>query len=498
MLKIKYLILILPLLYAFSCKKGKNVEPKKEEPTTTDTILTTQKVVEEIVILHTNDMHASINNFARLAFIVDSIENLYSNVYLFSAGDMFSGNPIVDMHEQKGMPMVDLMNEVGYDLATLGNHEFDYGQTLLNQRIEQAQFPVICANLVVETGEMKPLEPFYQFTTPKGNKISVVGLLENFGNDHIPATHPLKVLGLKFENPIPTALKYTYLAAQSNVFLLLSHLGNSYDEYFAGQVSGFHAIIGGHSHTTISSMTSVNSTMITQAGSNLKYLGEIKIKLEDGKIVNKTYKLINLSTKGGGINTQLTAKINQYNDNPVFKEVIGTAVQSFEGKEELGSFFCDGLTHKEGIEIAFQNDGGIRIGSIAQGDITMFTIFALDPFGNTLLSLEMTTDEIRSLIKAGFYDGSIGLRVSGIKYTVVYQNSVVKDIKLQHYDGSFLDETKTYKVGISDYIYNSSKFEHHNEPTSLGITTAEAIIQYLKDVKTIDYKGTKRTFVEGK
>jgi len=489
-------MLVLPLLYAFFFFFEKEVKPKEEEPTV-DTTPTVQKVVEEIVILHTNDMHASINNFARLSFIVDSIENLYPTVYLFSAGDMFSGNPIVDMHEVKGMPMVDLMNDVGYDLATLGNHEFDYGQAILNQRIEQANFPVICANLVVETGELKPLNPFHQFTTPKGNKITVLGLLENFGNDHIPATHPLKVVGLKFENAIPTALKYTYLASQSNVFVLLSHLGYEYDVYFAGQVSSFQSIIGGHSHTTVSSMKVVNSSMITQAGSNLKYLGEIKLKLEDGKIINKTYKLINLNSKGG-TNAQLATKINQYNDNPVFKEVIGTATESFGGKEELGSFFCDGLTHQEGIDMAFQNDGGIRIGSIAQGDITMFTIFALDPFGNTLLSLEMTTNEIRSLIKSGFYNGSIGLRVSGINYTVVYQNGAVTDIKLQHYDGSFLDENKTYKVGISDYIYNSSQFEHQYKPTSLGITTAEAIIQYLRSAKTISYKGVKRTFVENK
>ncbi len=487
-----YFFLLLPLIYAFSCEKNKNISPI-EKPQIEDTV--SQIIKDEIIILHTNDMHGSIANFARLAFVVDSIEKLHENVYLFSAGDMFSGNPIVDMHDDKGMPMVDLMNLVGYDLATLGNHEFDYGQDILNKRIAQAQFPIICANVKTETGSLVSLESYYQFVTKKNTKISVLGLLENFSNNYIPATHPLKVQGLVFDNPFSTALKYNFLTPQSNISIALSHLGYEADQILANQSTQFQFIIGGHSHTKLSNFTVLNSTSIAQAGSNLKYLGEIKVKLENGKITEKSYHLIYLSSNGGK-NETIAEKVAQYNDNPKFQEVIGTAQESFGGKEELGCFFTDGLTHRPEVEIAFQNDGGIRIGSIAQGDISMMQVFQLDPFGNGLLSLEMTTAEIRSLISNSFYNGEPGIRVSGIHYTVVITSGQISNIKLQHYDGSFLDENKTYKVGLSDYIYNSYTFDHQNEPISLGITTAESIIEFLKDVKMVNYKGEKRIFVE--
>lgn len=451
---------------------------------------------DEIIILHTNDMHANLSNFPRLAFIVDSLGDLYSDVYLFSAGDIFSGNPIVDMHTDKGFPIIDLMNKVGYDLSALGNHEFDYGQDFLNTRIQQAEFPFVCANLTSETGGFASLAPYVTLLTSKNDKITVLGIIENFGANNLPATHPLKVEGLSFESPFEAAKRYKHLADESDVFIALSHIGTRADKILAEQMPEFDVIIGGHSHTVVDSLKLINDVLLTMAGSKLRYVGEIKLKLEEGQIVEKSYKLIRLSDEGS-IDPDILQSVEVYNDNPIFKEVIGAAAVSLNGTEELGSFFTDGLAHRSEIDIAFQNDGGIRVGSIPAGDITMFTIFELDPFGNTLLSLEMTTDEIRSLISGSFNSGKVGLRVSGLKYTVVTEAGEIVNIKLKDYDGKDLDETKTYKVGISDYIYTAHTFDHQYEPLSLGLTTAEALINYLRDVKTINYKGVQRTFVEG-
>jgi 5'-nucleotidase/UDP-sugar diphosphatase len=95
-----------------------------------------------VAILHTNDVHGKIDNFGKLTYLKDSLLNHYDTVLLVSAGDIFSGNPYVDYHEQRGYPMIELMNQSGYDLAVLGNHEFDYGQDVLAERIEQAAFSI--------------------------------------------------------------------------------------------------------------------------------------------------------------------------------------------------------------------------------------------------------------------------------------------------------------------------------------------------------------------
>ena len=88
-----------------------------------------------VKILHTNDIHGNFSRFPRLAFVVDSIRNVHENVLLLNAGDIFTGNPLVDMDKEKGFQMIELMNKVGYDLSTLGNHEFDYGQNVLSLMI---------------------------------------------------------------------------------------------------------------------------------------------------------------------------------------------------------------------------------------------------------------------------------------------------------------------------------------------------------------------------
>ena len=94
----------------------------------------------EVVILHTNDTHSKINEFSKIAYLVDDFRSKHENVLLVSAGDLFTGNPIVDHYEIPGYPIIDLMNKLNYDLSCIGNHEFDYGQKILTQLIDSADF----------------------------------------------------------------------------------------------------------------------------------------------------------------------------------------------------------------------------------------------------------------------------------------------------------------------------------------------------------------------
>ncbi|HCC71763.1 MAG TPA: hypothetical protein DEQ09_11525, partial [Bacteroidales bacterium] len=130
-------------------------------------------------IFFINDNHSQIDNFSKVKYIIDKAGQ-EGNILLVSSGDMFSGNPIVDFYEEKGYPVIDLMNSIGFDLATLGNHEFDYGQEILQDRIEQAEFDILCANMHSDSPLLEEL-PATATLTEENLKISFVGVVETNG-----------------------------------------------------------------------------------------------------------------------------------------------------------------------------------------------------------------------------------------------------------------------------------------------------------------------------
>lgn len=132
-----------------------------------------------LVLLSTNDMHAKIQNFPRLASAVEACRDTAQLVVLVDAGDRWTGNAYVDMAPTPGMPMIALMNELGYDVATLGNHEFDHGQAFLGRMIDSMDFEVVCANVVSDTCTFPQLPP-YTIVDRDGIRIGFVGVVTNY------------------------------------------------------------------------------------------------------------------------------------------------------------------------------------------------------------------------------------------------------------------------------------------------------------------------------
>ncbi|MGE5383462.1 MAG: metallophosphoesterase, partial [Omnitrophica WOR_2 bacterium] len=126
----------------------------------------------KVIILSLNDQHAKIDNYGQLKAAVDKIRKENKYVYLFSGGDNFTGNPVVDQYPDKGYPMIDLMNSVGFTASAVGNHEFDYGQQVLGKRMKQANFPFLNANIKDSTGNFK-FKPYYIIKLDNGLRIGV-------------------------------------------------------------------------------------------------------------------------------------------------------------------------------------------------------------------------------------------------------------------------------------------------------------------------------------
>ncbi|MDR1581760.1 MAG: bifunctional metallophosphatase/5'-nucleotidase [Prevotellaceae bacterium] len=432
----------------------------------------------EIIILCTNDMHGSIDNFPKLSAYYKQLKAENPNTFLFSDGDLFSGNPLVDQYPEKGYPIVNIMNKVGYSLSSIGNHEFDYGQEVLNKRIEQAEFQFICANIKYgENSTLKPVDPYRIFNI-NGVIMSVLSLVE-VGSRGTPSTHPNNLTGLKFVSPAKTIDEYSFLG-NSNIFILLSHIGIEPDVNIAKKYPEIDVILGGHSHTKINNGMFENGVLITQASSNLNYVGETRISVKKGKIVSKTNKLVDLN-KLEDEDLEIKQLIDSYKADDKGNKVIGQATSKISGKKKLGALMTDALTEILDLDIAFLNSGGIRINNIPKGDITLNTVYSLDPFGNDVVKIMMSYDEIEKFLLK-----NQTILVSGINCTITSKGKK-KSVKILDKNGVALNKSKKYAVGMNSYIYSTYKFAHEDVGIAMNVNATDVLIKYIETKQIINY-----------
>lgn len=266
----------------------------------------TYPVTEKIVILHTNDRHFDLNFQDEFARKLEEFRAKYDDIFLFEAGDVFVRHAhrwIVNdslkkdtaWYGERAMQMVQKMNELGYDVMTLGNHELAYISDYTRNALEEAQFPVLAANIGISTGKLPQPEPFTMLNTSTKRRIAVLGLAtDNAGRE-----------GVKVFDLAETVDKYKSLKNFSDVYLVLSHLGLAKDYLLAEEYPIFDAIIGGHSHDLLNEAVVQNSVLVAHAGGNPHfvsdghpvYLGKVVLTLENGKITDKKGKVMEIGSK---------------------------------------------------------------------------------------------------------------------------------------------------------------------------------------------------------
>ncbi len=447
-----------------------------------------------IIILHTNDMHAKIDRYPKIAYLIDSIRGLYKNTFLVSAGDLFTGNPVVDKYPQPGEPMIILMNKIGYNLSCIGNHEFDVGQKNLNLAFKEAKFPFICANINTRNSQLIQPKPFYKLKTKNGVTIGFLGLIE-LEKDGYPASNPNKLTGLKFYDPIKTVAKYRSYKDSANVFILLSHLGVKTDMKVAKKYPGlFDAIIGGHSHTLLRNGIWVGNTLVTQAGSYLRYLGILTLKVYKGHLVYKSDTVISIKTTKN-YDKKIAELVKKFDNTPQFNVVIGQTKHDIVGKQNLGALITDAMRDTLHCDIAFQNAGGIRVHKLPAGPITIKEIYEMQPFSDTLYVYKLNVKQIKKLIRYA-YDlyGRNELLVSGINVELyVDKDKNLKKIKLFDYKGHEIKKG-IFTVGINDYMASAYVLPFLKEKhIDTHVVDAAATMNFIKKISPIvDYQNKHR------
>ena len=462
-----------------------------------------QPLFGKTVILHTNDVHGALEGYAYLPVLREKFESQGAKVVIVDAGDFTNGNVYVS--SSKGLSSVILMNAVGYDIATLGNHEFDFGYPQLVSNLEKASFSVVNANLLKDGVFL--FEPAV-YTTNFGNNILFVGL-------ETPETqtkvNPGLIQGIQFLdngelwNITQMVIDAAKAQGLADTVVVVAHLGianeskgrRSYELY--ENVKGIDFIIDGHSHTVMSTPANITSSVdpytvgegqenypIQSTGTQFANIGCVIVNDFTGEI--EDFYLI--PTEGLEKDPSVLALAQGFIDEVDAKYGAQFAVSEVEmlakNKEarfaevNLGDLICDAMVWKIVSEnadidaskvVAITNGGGIRA-DIHVGPITMADIKSVLPFGNTLAVVYATGTELLEVLEASTFSspGSIGAfpQVAGIKFTVdttkaydqgaaypgstYYGPASIRRVTIESINGQPFDPDATYTIISNNFL----------------------------------------------
>ena len=408
------------------------------------------------VILHTNDVHGAIEGYAYITALKADYEAKGAEVILVDAGDYSQGEVYVS--DTKGLDAVEMMNVTGYDVVTLGNHEFDYGYAQLKENMTKADFKILCANVYGEDG-IPIFDANYTYTTKSGVKIGFFGMETPEAQTK---ANPALIKGLKFDTDLKAvAEKQLEALKDDDVVIALSHLGvddsskpyTSYDLYNAAK--GIDFIIDGHSHSVM--IKGKNGEPIQSTGTKFANIGVIVIDDASKKIEsNSLYEIKEDTAKDAAVAAAAQKIIDRIDKEygAVFAkskvELNGAKAPNGnrDGETNNGDLITDamlwkvmqnkeGLTVNEDHVVAITNGGGIRA-AIKAGDVTKKDIKTVLPFGNTIEVIYVTGNELLEALEASTFcvPESIGgfPQVSGISYTI--STGAVYDANAETYPAS--------------------------------------------------------------
>ncbi|WP_026207609.1 bifunctional metallophosphatase/5'-nucleotidase [Butyricimonas synergistica] len=435
---------------------------------------------KEIVIISTNDIHGHIDQFPQLATFVERVKARHPNVILVDAGDRFTGDPYVDYADERGKPIITIMDSLGYSVGTFGNHEFDYGQRILRQRINEASFPIVCANINSSRAKLDTVPPYHTITVGE-LRLCFLGIVET--SKGTPDANPTHFDSITFDDFRQTASRYKYLKQECDALIGLTHLGIHSDSILATHMPELDVIIGGHTHTLLDKPKIVNNVMIGQTGATLTHAGITILKFSGKKLTQRSYRSVPIDTITV-LHPATLALVRHFRDTPRFDTIVGTTSRPLT-VEAIARLLTSAMRQAVLCDFAFYNRGGIRVSGIPAGDITLKTLLAIEPFSNHIVVQEMTVDDIKQLLLNRFnellptvFDD---LFMGGGTFTIVRDSSGKGiDVLLRNPSGTPLVPNKRYKVALNDYINARYDFPGKGNGIHSEISVIATLLTYLK------------------
>ena len=497
----------------------------------------TPSMAGKTVIVHSNDVHGAIAGYANMAALAAEYESQGAKVIVADAGDFSQGK--VEVSSNKGLNAVKMMDAAGYDVATLGNHEFDYGYAQLKENLKEATFSTICCNILDENG--KPAFEGSKVFDIDGLKVGFIGV--NTPESQTKA-NPALIKGLTWlaGDDMVKAVQAEadkLKADGTDVIVVLSHLGvdseskpNRSTDLWAG-LKGVDFIIDGHSHTVMEKGD--NNEPIQSTGTAFDNIGVIVIDNATKKIEkNMLVKVTADSAKDEAVAKaaqDITDAINaEYGAVFAKSEVELNGDRSYntktdlygnrDGETNLGDLITDsmvwsvkktgGVTVDEKNIVAVTNGGGIRA-AIKAGDVTKKDVNTVLPFGNTIAVVYVTGAELLEALEASTYcspSSAIGgfPQVSGINYTVdaskaydandttypgstYYGPKTINRVTIDSINGQAFDAKATYAVITNNFLAAGGDTYYAFASASAQFDTGIPLDEALMDYITTELKG---------
>jgi len=478
-----------------------------------------------LTILHTNDFHARFEPIskydgpcgaedntagecfggsARLMTAIAEARERAGNSILVDGGDQFQGTLFYTQY--KGTLAAEMMNQMGYDAMTVGNHEFDDGPEVLRGFMDAVEFPVLMSNADV-SGEPLLADKLAKSTVIEkgGEKIGLIGLTPE-------DTHELASPGEKitFSDPVAAVQGEVDLliAKGVNKIIVLSHSGYGVDQKVAAETTGVDVIVGGHTNTLLSNTderaegpypTMVAETAIVQAYAYGKFLGELNVTFDDeGNI-----------TKAEGEPLIMDAAVTE--DQPtvdriaeaakpleeIRNRVVAETAEAIDGERgncraqecSMGNLVADAMLDRvkdQGIDVAIANSGGLRA-SIDAGEVTMGEVLTVLPFQNTLSTFQVTGAQLIEALENGVsqHEEQAGRfpQVAGMSFAFdpkAEAGSRISDVMVA---GEPIDLEKTYGAVSNNYVRNGgdgyAMFKDAENAYDFGPDLADVTAEYL-------------------
>ena len=483
------------------------------------------------VILHTNDVHGAVEGYAYIAQLKADYEAKGAEVILVDAGDFSQGTTYVS--STKGVDAVTMMNAAGYDVVTLGNHEFDYGYAQLKENMSKAKFKVVCADVFNEDGT--PIfDANYTYTTKSGVKVGFFGM-------ETPETqtkaNPALIKGLTFA----TGDAFTKATADqvaalkdADVVICLAHLGvdaesapyRSTDLYAA--VKGIDFIVDGHSHTVMTKGEKgepIQSTGTAFANIGVIVIDDASKKIESNSLVEIKEDTAKDATVAAAAKVIVDRVNNEYGTKFATSKVELNGAKAPNGNRDVetnnGDLITDamrwkvlqnkdGLTVNEDHVVAITNGGGIRA-AIAKGDVTKKDINTVLPFGNTVAVVYVTGEQLLEALEASTFSTPTAVggfpQVSGINFTIhtgkaydkndatypestYYGPKTINRVVINSVNGKEFKANEVYAVVTNNFCAAGGDtyyaFKAASAQFDTGIPLDEAVMEYVtKELKGV-------------
>ncbi len=488
----------------------------------------------DLVVIHTNDIHGHFDTvegkqlgMAAVASLKQYYEGQGANVLLLDAGDFSQGTTLVSYFD--GGSSVLFMNAAGYDAATLGNHEFDFGFEELQIMDTLADFPILDANILdKETGE-----PYFE-----DNKIFAFDNMKVgvFGLDTAEAQTKASPKNVKDITILDGQELYACAQEQVNTLkaqgcdyiICLGHLGVDDESVgrrsvdVAANTTGIDLFVDGHSHTEMDGGLEVNGTVITSIGN---YLANIGVVVYDQETKTEKASLVKAADYKGGYDATVAGFVKAHQDivDAAYSGLFATAAVDLNGEREpgvrtqetnLGDFAADAYLYAaqqymgDAVKVdgAIQNGGGVRA-SIPAGPITMNTLYTVFPFGNSVSVVKVTGAQLLEALEASCSAAPAALggfpQVSGIVFTI--DTSIPYVNGLQYPDSTYFAPavpgsrvtitsvggrdfslTDSYYIAVNNFMADGGDtyyvFTQAQEVIDTGVIDAEGLISYVNSL----------------